>query len=169
MLSILKSNSFIIYVFYFFSWTAIEVNEDNFDSLLAYDDLFLDYFNAFLQYPVSHGYKFLLFLCFVHFLFSFFNFTFFSSSSTAPHNPFNFVILFLIFIVVPVLLFFLLFLSISISFFFLLLLFSSSSSSFFFFLFFFFVLLLPLHLLTFFTYYCICNFTKVSQNQIWIC
>ncbi|XP_030854657.1 uncharacterized protein LOC575237 isoform X3 [Strongylocentrotus purpuratus] len=29
----------------------IEVNEDNFDSLLAYDDLFLDYFNAFLQYP----------------------------------------------------------------------------------------------------------------------
>ncbi|XP_071509749.1 uncharacterized protein [Diadema antillarum] len=29
----------------------IEVNGDNFDSLLAYDDLFLDYFNAFLQYP----------------------------------------------------------------------------------------------------------------------
>ncbi|XP_033105030.1 uncharacterized protein LOC117107440 isoform X2 [Anneissia japonica] len=30
---------------------AIEVNKDNFDSLLAYDDLFVDYFNAFLQLP----------------------------------------------------------------------------------------------------------------------
>ncbi|XP_077998144.1 uncharacterized protein LOC144451207 isoform X2 [Glandiceps talaboti] len=30
---------------------AIEVTEDNFEALLAYDDLFLDYFNAFLQLP----------------------------------------------------------------------------------------------------------------------
>ncbi|XP_070578485.1 regulator of G-protein signaling 22-like isoform X21 [Ptychodera flava] len=30
---------------------TIEVTEDNFEALLAYDDLFLDYFNAFLQLP----------------------------------------------------------------------------------------------------------------------
>ncbi|XP_070578468.1 regulator of G-protein signaling 22-like isoform X5 [Ptychodera flava] len=33
------------------AFTAIEVTEDNFEALLAYDDLFLDYFNAFLQLP----------------------------------------------------------------------------------------------------------------------
>ncbi|XP_071963188.1 uncharacterized protein [Antedon mediterranea] len=30
---------------------VIEVNKENFDALLAYDDVFLDYFNAFLQLP----------------------------------------------------------------------------------------------------------------------
>ncbi|XP_070578482.1 regulator of G-protein signaling 22-like isoform X18 [Ptychodera flava] len=32
-------------------YMTIEVTEDNFEALLAYDDLFLDYFNAFLQLP----------------------------------------------------------------------------------------------------------------------
>ncbi|XP_022088623.1 uncharacterized protein LOC110978161 isoform X3 [Acanthaster planci] len=31
--------------------SAIEVSEENFEALLVYDDLFLDYFNAFLQLP----------------------------------------------------------------------------------------------------------------------
>ena len=43
----------ILWLIYLFLISAIEVNEDNFEALLAYDDLFLDYFNAFLSLPVS--------------------------------------------------------------------------------------------------------------------
>ena len=32
---------------------AIEVTEENFEGLLANDDVLLDYFNAFLRLPVS--------------------------------------------------------------------------------------------------------------------
>ena len=34
--------------------SAIEITEENLEDLLAYDDLFLDYFNTFLALPVSH-------------------------------------------------------------------------------------------------------------------
>lgn len=36
-----------------FSVLAVDLTEDTLEDLLAYDDLFLDYFNAFLQLPVS--------------------------------------------------------------------------------------------------------------------
>jgi len=32
---------------------AVDLNEDTLEDLLTYDDQFLDYFNAFLQLPVS--------------------------------------------------------------------------------------------------------------------
>ena len=31
---------------------AVDITEENLEDLLAYDDLFLDYFNAFLSLPV---------------------------------------------------------------------------------------------------------------------
>ena len=31
----------------------MEITEENFEDLLAYDDLFVDYFNAFMALPVS--------------------------------------------------------------------------------------------------------------------
>ena len=34
--------------------SAIEISEENLEDLLAYDDIFVDYFNAFLALPVSH-------------------------------------------------------------------------------------------------------------------
>ena len=33
---------------------VVEITEENLEDLLAYDDLFLDYFNAFLALPVSY-------------------------------------------------------------------------------------------------------------------
>ena len=35
------------------SFSAIEISEENLEDLLAYDDIFVDYFNAFLSLPVS--------------------------------------------------------------------------------------------------------------------
>ena len=43
---------FGIYFFYLIS--ALEITGENLEDLLAYDDLFLDYFNAFLALPVSN-------------------------------------------------------------------------------------------------------------------
>ena len=43
--------SFHCYLFVFFS--ALEITGENLEDLLAYDDLFLDYFNCFLALPVS--------------------------------------------------------------------------------------------------------------------
>jgi hypothetical protein len=42
-----------IHDIFYFNISAIEINEDNLEDLLTYDDLFLDYFNAFLALPVS--------------------------------------------------------------------------------------------------------------------
>jgi len=36
-----------------FPFLAVEVTADNFEDLLAYDDVLLDYFNSFLVLPVS--------------------------------------------------------------------------------------------------------------------
>ena len=38
----------------FFLISALEITGENLEDLLAYDDLFLDYFNAFLALPVSN-------------------------------------------------------------------------------------------------------------------
>ena len=35
-------------------FSALEITGENLEDLLAYDDLFLDYFNAFLQLPVRY-------------------------------------------------------------------------------------------------------------------
>ena len=39
------------------SWllAGIDITDDNLEDLLTYDDLFLDYYNAFLALPVSHA------------------------------------------------------------------------------------------------------------------
>ena len=42
-----------LYIFYFCLISALEITGENLEDLLAYDDLFLDYFNAFLALPVS--------------------------------------------------------------------------------------------------------------------
>ena len=42
---------------------AIEITEENLEDLLAYDDLFLDYFNAFLALPVSDSEYFYISYC----------------------------------------------------------------------------------------------------------
>ena len=34
--------------------SGIDITEENLEDLLAYDDLFLDYFNAFLSLPVRN-------------------------------------------------------------------------------------------------------------------
>jgi hypothetical protein len=39
---------------FFLYFSALEITGENLEDLLAYDDLFLDYFNAFLSLPVSN-------------------------------------------------------------------------------------------------------------------
>lgn len=39
----------------FHYFLVFEVNEENLEDLLTFDDLFLDFFNAFLALPVSIG------------------------------------------------------------------------------------------------------------------
>lgn len=41
---------------YHYIIAAVDLNEDTLEDLLTYDDLFLDYFNAFLQLPVIYYY-----------------------------------------------------------------------------------------------------------------
>jgi len=47
----------VLTVLNFYICIAPVVTEDNFEDLLAYDDVLLDYFNAFLSLPVSSFYK----------------------------------------------------------------------------------------------------------------
>lgn len=49
-----------------FVFSALEITGENLEDLLAYDDLFLDYFNAFLALPVSTEICFFLYTAYNH-------------------------------------------------------------------------------------------------------
>ena len=45
------------YIFKCHIFSVVEITEENLEDLLAYDDLFLDYYNAFLALPVGTLYN----------------------------------------------------------------------------------------------------------------
>jgi len=51
-LAVVKNSRYTVKFFYIYI-APDEITEDNFEDLLAYDDVLLDYFNAFLCLPVS--------------------------------------------------------------------------------------------------------------------